>query len=110
MTGSVPSTSESGSWVTITTSPRMPWARAIPPISSRGSPFTGGSGLFEDLDQRALARPGSDCLDDRADGARGLAAAADHLAEIGLGDLELVDVSGAFLDQLAPNFVGFVDE
>ena len=38
------------------------------------------------------------------------AAAADHLAEIGLGDLELVHVRRALLDQLDANLVGPVDQ
>ena len=106
-----PSVSESGSCVTITTSPWMPWARAMPPISiARDRRASARPRLFEDLDERALARPGRDRLDDRAQRASGLAAAADDLAEIGLGDLELVDVGLALLDQLDADFVGLVDE
>ena len=49
-------------------------------------------------------------LHERADRAGGLAAAADHLAEIVLGNLELVDVRGALLDQRDVNLVGPIDQ
>ena len=65
---------------------------------------------LEDLDQRTLARPGRDRLDDGAQRAGGLAATADDLAEIGLGDLELVDVGSALFDELDVHFVGLIDE
>ena len=66
--------------------------------------------LFEDLDERALARARRDRLHQRAQGASGLAAATDDLAQVGLGDLELVDVRLAFLDELDADFVRLVDE
>src|SRR6187402_3730191 len=96
----------------------MPWARAMPPISSREGASRGvisGAGaraarLFEDLDERALARAGGHRLHHRAQRAGGLAAAADDLAEIGLGDLELVHVRGALLDELDADLVRLVDE
>src|SRR5262249_50381910 len=101
------SVAESGSCVTITISPRIPWARATPPIAIRcGWPKR----LFEDLDQRALARTRRDGLHDRAQRARGLATAADDLAEIRLSDLELVDVCRTLLDELDVNLVRLVDE
>src|SRR5689334_13806071 len=112
MRSTSPSVAESGSCVTITTSPRMPCARAIPPISIRGgaSGRVTGALLFEDLDERALARPRRHGLHDRAQRAGGLAAAADHLAEVRLGDLELVDVGLALLDELDADLVRPVDE
>src|SRR5262245_61213156 len=102
--------SESGSWVTITISPRMPWARATPPISTLESPRGTAASLFEDLDQRALPRAGRHRLHDGAQRASGLAAAADDFAEVRFSNLELVDVGLTLLDQLDANFVGLVDE
>jgi hypothetical protein len=66
--------------------------------------------FFEDLAQGALAGPRRDRLDHRAQRPRGLAAAADDLAEVRLGDLELVDVRRALLDELDPDLVRPVDE
>ena len=57
-----------------------------------------------------LRERGATACTTRAQGACGLAAAADDLAEIGLGDLELVDVGLALLDELDADFVRLVDE
>src|SRR5262245_61625432 len=100
-----PRVSESGSCVTITISPRMPCALATPPISIRAMGGLPAGALFENFDERALARARRNRLDDRAQRASGLAAAADDLAKVGLGDLELVDVGLPLLDQLDADFV-----
>src|SRR4051794_38125806 len=96
-----------GSCVCTMISPRMPWARATPPISRSSRSDTR---LFEDLDERPLARTRRDLLHDRAQRAGGLAAATDDLTEIALGDLELEHVGGALFDELDANFIGLVDE
>src|SRR5688500_13718518 len=66
--------------------------------------------LLEDLDERPLAAAGRDRIDDRPDRAGRLARLSDHLAEIVLGDLELVHAGGALLDEGHPHFVPAVDE
>src|SRR5688572_3202028 len=66
--------------------------------------------LFEDLDERALARARCHCLHHGAQRAGGLAAAADDLAEVRLGDLELVHVRVPLLDELDADFIRLLDE
>src|SRR5437764_10428283 len=81
--------------------PSRPCGRPTRPTATRS---------VDDLDKDAVARPRRARTDDRAQGAGDPALAADHLADIVLGDVQLQYVRAVALDLLDVDRVRVVDE
>src|SRR5436853_5720450 len=97
------------------TQPRTPWARTTAPMGTSGeglttSPVVVGAVLLEDLEADAAAGLGGGGGQHGADRLRGAALAADHLAEILLGDDELDHQPALLLHVLHLHLVLVIDE
>src|SRR5579859_5998128 len=82
--------------------PLMPCARSTNPMETRK--------LFENFEDGPLVLLGGSGLEELAHGAGGAALLADHLAEIVLGDGELVDGGAVLVELLHLDLVGLVHE
>src|SRR5262245_39510751 len=80
----------------------MPCARSTNPMETRK--------LLEDFEDGPLVLLGGGGLEQLAHGARGAALLADDLAQIVLGDGELVDGGAVLVELLDLDLVGLVDQ